>query len=283
MKQGVRWSWVVGAALAVLAVGCSKDESKPAGAPSKGSASASATAAAASKKKGPSVSEAGRKGECKFVEWQGTGKDRKAMFLIKVADQRKTGSVQTWLFYYDKSGKYLERYPHATYPGDGAQALGYDGDKIPKGTETVECELTRITFDDKSTWFNENLYPAGEERPKGGFDTAYLAARAGERIEVEVLDAKQGKVKLTNVAGKATKSAELRILYYDDKGEFESRGAHVDLALEPGATAEHKLDLGTEPLKAFKSAEGVAPRVSFADGSEFQNANLDSSYRRPGG
>lgn len=286
MKQPGVISLVVAATLVALATGCSKDESPPTGRPSKAGASARSSASAAvvkSKQKGPSVTEAGRKGECRFVAWQGAGKDRKATFAIKVGDQRKAGSVQTWLFYYDKTGKYLERYPHATFPNDEPQALGYDGDKIPKGTETVECELTRISFDDGSTWFNENLYPSGEERPKGGFDTAYLAAHAGERLEVEVLDAKQGKVKLTNVAGKAIKGADVRILYFDDKGELEARGGHVDIALEPGGTAEHKVDLGTEPLKAFKSAEAVAPRVTFADGSEFQNRNLDSSYRRPGG
>jgi hypothetical protein len=271
------------AVLVALAFGCNNKEGGAA--PAKGTAKASSSAAAATsksgKKKNPAVSEAGRKGECKFAQYQGAGKDRKAMFTIKIADTRKVDGYQTWLFYYDQSGKYLERYPHSTFPQGETQGLGYDGDKIPKGTETIECEITRVTFEDKTVWFNDNLVPNVPERPKGGFGADVLKAKSGEKVEVEVLDPKKGKVKLTNIGDKDTKEIEVVLMYFDDKGDHQDRREDLELVIKPGASVEQEIKLGAEPLPAFKSAEGAAPEVEFADGSKFENENLSSTYRQP--
>jgi len=283
MNRNMLVGWSVAALLGVLAIGC---DDKTGEAPAtKGSAKAAPSAAAApakdAKKKNPAVDEAGRKGECKFSKYEGTGKDRKAMFTIKVADSRKVDSLQTWLFYYDKSGKYLERYPHATFPQGEMQGLGYDGDKIPKATDTIECEITRVTFEDKSVWFNENLVPNFPERPKGGFTADVLKAHSGEKVEVEVLDPKKGKVKLTNVGDKETKEVEVVLMYFDDKGDHQDRREDLEIAIKPGASVEKEIKLGTEPLPAFKSVEGAAPEVEFADNSKFENENLGSTHRQP--
>ena len=283
MNRNMLVGWSAAALLAVLTVGCDNKDSGSTGA--KGSAAPSGSAAAATakggKKKNPAVNEAGRKGECKFVKYEGAGKDRKAMFSVKIDDKRKVDGYQTWLFYYDKDGKYLERYPHATFPQGEMQGLGYDGDKIPKGTETIECEITRVSFEDKSVWFNENLVPNTPQRPKGGFTADVLKGHSGEKVEVEVLDAKKGKVKLTNVGDKETKDVEVVLMYFDDKGDHQDRREDLEIVIKPGASVEKEIKLGTEPLPTFKSVEGAAPEVEFADDSKFVNENLGSTYRQP--
>jgi hypothetical protein len=225
------------------------------------------------------VTEAGTQGTCEFVEFEGTGSERKAMFKITPPPGKEVSTVQTWEFYYDESGKYLERYPHATFLEGDRQALGYEGDQIPKDTAVVECVISRITFKDDTTWFNENLVPDDADRPMGGVPEADLQARSGEKVEVEVVDAKAGKVKLKNVADKAVKSVSVDLLYRLPDGKTANRSDWFEVAIAPGATVEHDVKLGDQPVPEFKTVEGYAPRVRFEDGSEFSNANLKSFYR----
>lgn len=71
-------------------------------------------------------------------------------------------SLQTWELYYDEGGKLLSRCPHATdYQSSDPVSLGEQGDSIPKDTDSVECEINRITYKDKTFWFNSNLVVNG--------------------------------------------------------------------------------------------------------------------------
>jgi uncharacterized cupredoxin-like copper-binding protein len=262
---------------------CKKKESTPSAtgsgsAVATGSGSASEPAKPAPTGKPDFVNVDGRLGKCEFVGFEGTGKDRKAMFKITPPAGKEVETVQTWEFYYDKSGKFLKRYPASTFIEAGPQKLGYTGDDIPKETDTVECELTTFWYKDKSVWFNENIVLDGEDRPKGGIPDAELKKHAGEKVEIELVDVKAGKVKLKNVADKPTKELDVNVLYRlaDGKTKYESKSVDVEIA--PGATVEQVVELKEVPAD-LKSAEAYAPWVKFADDTEFTNRNLSGSYR----
>ncbi len=249
----------------------STDDDEPSAKP-KSSASA---ASGAPKSRHPYFDEAGRQGKCEFVKFEGAGKDRKAMFqLTPPAGGKKVDYVQTWLFYYDKAGKHLQRYPHATSMKSEPQALGQEGDKIPKETATIECEITRITFEDKSWWFNANLVRNEEDRPKGGYPESELRTHVGEKVSVEVVDAKAGKVKLKNLGDKPVTSVAIDLI------PFMADGSHgwfpdfnVEAKMKPGESVEATMHL-SNPLPEYKTIEGTAPEVHYEDGSKFINHNL---------
>jgi hypothetical protein len=220
----------------------------------------------------------GRLGKCEFVGFEGTGKDRKAMFKITPPAGKEVETVQTWEFYYDKAGKFLKRYPASTFIEAGPQKLGYSGDDIPKGTDVVECELTTFWYKDKTNWFNENIVLDGEDRPKGGIPDAELKAHSGEKVEIEVVDVKAGKVKLKNVADKPVKTVDVNVLYRLADGKTKYEQKEIDVEIAPGATVEQVIELKEVPAD-LKTAEAYAPYVKFADDSEFKNRNLSGSYR----
>jgi hypothetical protein len=260
----------------VVAAGCKKDPPKD-DVPAKPEKEKDEPKKEKKKEKPAFVTEAGRRAPCEFVEWKGTGKDKKAMFKIKAPKDKKISSVQTWIFYYDKAGKYLSRYPHATSVEDGPQRLGSEGDSIAKGTDVVECEVTRINYDDETKWINANLLPDGD-RPKGGVTDAYLKEHSGEKVEVDVVDAKTGKLKLKNISDKPVKNLRVEIDYIKEKGH-ESRSDFVTLAIKPGETVEHTLKLDKPPPDPFKSAEAYAYMVTFEDDTKFTNKNLSAFER----
>jgi hypothetical protein len=264
--------------LIVLLAACNKE------APKETAESKSEKAAPKEEKKAPPkpawVTEAGREVKCEFVEWKGAGKTRKAMFKMTPRSKKEISSVQTWEFYYDKSGKYLTNYPHATSIDDGPQSLGADGDSIAKGTDAVECEVTRVTYKDGTRWFNANLINDDDPRPKGGVTDAYLKDHAGEKVEIEVVDAKEGKLKLKNVSDKETKSIDIEIVYVLKDNKHETRDAwSTKLEIKPGKTVEHTIKLKTPPPEGFLSVDASAPYVLFADDTKFKNKNLNASER----
>ncbi len=242
----------------------------------------SAEASSGSASRHPYFDEAGRQGKCEFVKYEGTGNGKKALFkMTPPAGSKKADYVQAWLFYYDKSGKHLSRYPHSTSMKPEPQALGQEGDKIPKDTATIECELTRITFDDKTFWFNANLVRNEEDRPKGGYPESELKTHTGEKVAVEVIDAKAGKVKLKNLGDKPIESLEVELI------PFKADGSHgwfpdfsVPVKIKPGETVEATVKL-SNPVGEFKTIEGTAPEVRYEDGSKFINHNL-SGFDLPG-
>ncbi len=251
------------------------------------SAKASASAAAANAPAGhPWINETGRGGaKCEFTKW-GENYDKKkvAMFKLTMPPGKDVDSLQTWEFYYDKAGKQLDRYPHATFidPEKPEQGLGESGDKIPKDTDVVECEVTRITFKDKSFWFNGNLVPNSADRPKGGFPDDVLKAESGEKVTVEVLDPKKGHVKLKNVSDKEIKNVSVDLIYFKADGGHEDKSDYsVEVSLKPGDTVEKDVKLGDEKLPDFKSVEGYVPAVTFADDSMWENQNL-TGFELPG-
>lgn len=251
------------------------------------SATASASASAAAQApteltvltaKNPIDDEAGRKGECKFQKWEGAGKDKKAMFTIKVAGEVET--VQTWLFYYDKTGKYLDRYPHATFLQGDSQRLGQEGEKIHKDTDVVECEITRISYKDKTVWFNDNLVPNFPERPKGGIKPEELKEHAGQKVQIEIADTKTWKVKLKNTADKETKRVNVALVFYKADGSSTSTvRKYLEVAIKPNEVVEKTLEDVAVP-EGSKQVEATAPEITFADNSKFTNRNLDSFYRK---
>jgi hypothetical protein len=246
---------------------------------SKGSGSASSTAKKPASDR-PWVDEAGRQAKCEFVKWEGAGKDRKAMFQITPVSKKKISSVQTWEFYYDKSGKYLDRYPHATSVEKEPQALGADGNDIKAGTDTVECEVTRITYEDETRWFNANLIPDDTNRPKGGVTDDFLKEHSGEKVEIEVVDAKKGKLKLHNISDKETKRISIELVYVKKEGHETREAYSTELAIKPGKTKEYTMELDKPPPDDFKSADASAPTVVFDDDTTFLNLNL-RSFERP--
>ena len=250
---------------------------------SKPKASASAEASSSPKSRHPYFDEAGRQGKCEFVKYEGEGKDRKALFsMTPPAGGKKVDYVQAWLFYYDKSGKHLSRYPHSTSMKGAPQPLGQEGDKIPKDTATIECEITRITFEDKTFWFNANLVRNEEDRPKGGYPESELKTHTGERVAVEVVDGKAGKVKLKNLGDKPIESLEVELI------PFKADGSHgwfpdfnVPVKIKPGETVEATIKL-SNPITEWKTIEGTAPEVRYEGGTKFINHNL-SGFDLPGG
>jgi hypothetical protein len=245
--------------------------------------SASASAVAAAPKARPHhayFDEAGRQGRCEFVKFEGRGKDRKVLFKITPPAGKEVKNLQTWLFYYDKEGKHLERYPHATFPNGENQALGEDGDQIPKGTATVECEITRIAFADQSFWFNANLVRNEEDRPKGGYPESELKTHVGEKVSVEVLDAKAGKLRLKNLSDKPVSSVSVDLIPFKADGTHGwFPDGHVTAEMKPGESVEATMRIsGTLP--EYTTIEATAPEVRFEDGTTFINHNL-SGFELP--
>jgi hypothetical protein len=291
------WSWLL--AGLVLVAGCDDkkksddDDSDKKGKKTKSGASASASAAGnTGPALGPdgkplpaSVAEAGRRAKCTFAKWEGTGKDRKAMFKMEVPPGKEVDVVQTWLYYYDKSGKGIDRYPHSTSPQAELKALGEEGDDINPATDSVDCEITSIHYKDGTVWFNDNLETASSERPKGGFTDAQLKAMSGRKIQVDVVDGKSGKVKLKNISDKEIKRAEVAVMAYAKEGGHVTWSDYIDLTLKPGETVEKEVNVhqGSAMPDSPKAIDAEAPEVTFADDTEWENKNLDASDRPAGG
>lgn len=267
--------------ITLFAIACTKTEdAKP-----KGEETAKTPAPPESKPapapRHPWIDEAGRGGaKCEFEKFDGTGKDRVGVFKVTMPPGHEKGAdfMQTWIFYYDKAGAQISRYPHATgYDGSGQKALGSKGDDIKKETDSVECEITAIRYADKTGWINENLVPCCSDRPKGGFSDAELKANSGEKVLVEVVDAKLGKVKLKNASDKEIKRLKVTLVYRKADGTYGYVDKRVDISIKPGESLEKTVEFSNNPITDSKGVEGWAPEVTFADNKEWKNTNLGST------
>ncbi|HSO33434.1 MAG TPA: hypothetical protein VLT33_12960 [Labilithrix sp.] len=235
----------------------------------------------------PSVDEAGRVVE---VTYAGPGSETEApLFKLTNRSGKKLSVNQTWLFYYDATGKRLDRYPHSLSgsltiePGETKEhRLGRDMKDMKPGVVTYEGEVTSATVGG-DPWFNDNLT---EERPKGGLSPDDLLATAGERVIVEIYDLTSFKARLTNVTDRAVNESRVKVLYYDAKGQVVKGVPTLEtVAIEPGKSVDVTLhpafdsDKKGPPAKAI-SAAAFAPTVRFADGKTFENENLSSQSRK---
>lgn len=234
----------------------------------------------------PAADVASRVIEAKLLNKDGEANDA-PLFALTNTSGKTVVVGQTWEFYYDASGKLLDRYPHSLSgslsiaPGETKERrLGRDIKDLPKGTATIECEVTSASVEG-APWNNENLNPWGKGRPRGGVDAATLAEHAGERVIVDVYDLASFRVRLTNVTDRPVKGAELRLFYADAKGARESvrtrepklkeplaPGQSIDVVLEPSWTKSK-----APPAKSV-SVVAFAPTVTFTDGPEFTNETL---------
>lgn len=241
-------------------------------------------------KKDPIDDEAGRKVETKFVKMEGTGDDAMPVFAIANKSGKRMKSAQTWIFYYDKDGKYLDRYPHSIIrdvkDGDTAEVpLGRKKKEINKEATTYEVELSRIDFDDGSNWYNDDLVPNSPSRPKGGVPADELKAHTGEKVTVDVYALDSLKVRLKNASDKEVKRCEVMLYYWDGKNKrkLDTISAGLDdVGLKPGETRDFTLEV--EDYKVPPEAKivaGTVPTVTFADGTKFENRKLRSFERQP--
>jgi hypothetical protein len=296
--------------LACAACGSKKNEQDQegagSGAPGVGSSSTMAAGGAAASGMGSggsaaavvadSVATAGAVGrrtrifECGFVKLEGEGKDRKAIFKLKSIGLRPAEGAQAWIYYYDAADKLLSRYPHRFStklgPGDTEeQALGQTGASIPKAAATIECEISAVTWKDKTEWTNANLSSHAIERPRGGFTHAQLLEREGERVTATWTGKVAGGpvLALENVSARPLTAKVVWIYQYDDAGKQLDRGvSNVSIDLEPGARVEQ--GLGPKKLKAgAKYVEAAVSEVRFRDGKQEQwlNDNLAPLGDRP--
>lgn len=241
-------------------------------------------------KKDPIDDEAGRKVESKFVKMQGSGDDAEPVFALTNKTGKKMKSAQTWVFYYDKDGKYLDRYPHAIIESleDGKtveRALGQKKGKMKKETATYELEVSRVTFEDDTVWYNDDLVPNFPSRPKGGVPADELSAHTGEKVTVDVYALDAPKVRLKNESDKEVKDCGVQLFYWDGKEKrYLTRevGMLSDMGLKPGESRDFTLEINDfkVPPEA-KIVAGTVPNVTFADGTKFTNRKLESFDRQP--
>jgi hypothetical protein len=228
--------------------------------------------------------------ECAFARFEGEGKDRKTVFKLKNLGDRKAERAQSWLYYYDKADKQVRRYPHAFFTGLEAgateeQALGFSGESIPKETAAVECEVTEVTWSDKTKWANANLSSDAIDRPRGGFSHAQLMEREGEPVTATWNGKAAGPpvFGLKNTGARPLTVKVVWVYQYDAAGkQLERSVSNVSIDLEVGAETEAKL--GPKALKpGAKHVEAVVPEVRFRDGKKelWRNDNLAPLGERP--
>jgi hypothetical protein len=255
-------------------------------------ASASAAASAAAPKAAPQkarsaqatpeaaafYNETGRLARCDFVKYEDVDGTRRSFFTIEPPVGKAIDHVQTWQFYYDADGKLFDTYPSSVPVRDKPQDLGYSGEKIPKKTATIECEVTKIVYQDETEWFNENLR-GGMGRPLHGFTEEELAKHTGERVAVTVLDPRSGRVVLENLTDKEVTDCSVYVFWYRADGTSDHSFDNMFTCKIPAKkkiTTTIKLsDFRPEKGKPFTVAEGAAPSVRFADGPSFRNDNLE--------
>jgi hypothetical protein len=235
----------------------------------------------------PAVSVANRPVDIAFVR-DGGEPDVAPLFALTNRTGKTIRAGQTFIHYYDASGKLLHRSSHSLgnslslEPGAAKeQRLGNDTKDIPKGTASIEAEMTSGLIDG-AAWQNENLSTFSTDRPRGGLTANDLVERSGERVIVDVYGLTSYRVRVTNVTDKVVQTVKLRLYYATAKGDREriaaeehrfekglAPGKSVDLTLKPSSGAER-------PPKALRVV-GYAPDVVFADGTKFQNKNLDEN------
>ncbi len=229
------------------------------------------------------AAEIGRGGAvCKHVDFQGEGRQRRATFEIDLGARPDARSAQAWIFYYDEAGRLLERAPELLAPvAAGTVPLGNAGSKIPDGTAEIECEIAWVVDGKGGVFMNANLAPAEPARPRGGFTQAELEAHAGEKVGVEVLDPKAARARVKNLSSKKVETMEIDLVYFRADGTHETRSDYtVRASLDPGASAEIDVGVGSDPIAPFVRVVATAPEVTFADGTTFTNKNL-SGFELP--
>ncbi|RLB51399.1 MAG: hypothetical protein DRI90_22980 [Deltaproteobacteria bacterium] len=227
----------------------------------------------------------------------GGGKKRSFRFRITNTSSKKIDWAQTWVYYYDASGRCVDRYPHALgldldVGASVEKALGSSGNGLDEKLrrnkfKTTDVEFSAIKWTDGTRWANENLVVISSRRKRGGRTPAELLDMEGEPVLGKWLGTygKEGKPVhwLTNISGRKLKVRSARIYYYDDKGKRIDRYTlNRDLSMDPGATVEIE---GGEPKDKTKEGtkfiEPSVSRVIFEDGDKetWENKNLSSANR----
>lgn len=200
-------------------------------------------------------------------------------------------SMQSWVYYFNAEGECVGRYPHsfiATLAPDGTveQALGQDGEHQPEGTTQAEVEITRVTFEDRSEWRNENLVETRTERTLGGPSHEELLARTGELITGEWTGeyGEDGRPALTlhNTTDEPLEPRTVWVYYYNAQGGYEGRDVLnlMGTTIAPGA--DHALTGGdTQDTmdEDMRYIEVVVSRIDRADDTQWENANLSAAFR----
>ncbi len=228
--------------------------------------------------------------ECGFLRIEGEGKDRRTVFKLKNLGDRAAEGAQSWIYYYDKAGRRLARYPHRFFTSLAAgaaeeQALGHTGARIPKDMAAAECEISEVDWKDKTEWANANLASDGIERPRGGLTHDQLAEREGERVAATWTGkvAEGPVLALQNVSARPLTAKVVWIYQYDEAGKPLKRSvANVAIDLEPGARVEQ--GIGPKALEpGVKHVEAAIPEVRFRDGKQetWRNDNLAPIGDRP--
>lgn len=174
---------------------CSKPSDAPAPAPSVAPSASAAPVAvsdkvcpAGSKGKGTSDDPCTTTGRLILAKW--TGQNKKAsIFTVKNTTVYAIDFENIEVYYYDAAGKQLTvtekwnpKYPDKMWTGSGGEfdigpnetkqvEFGWDVKDIPKGTKTIEAEISRVGWTpagmkDEMYWENDAIDPA--DRKPGG-------------------------------------------------------------------------------------------------------------------
>lgn len=200
-------------------------------------------------------------------------------------------SMQSWVYYYDAEGSCVGRYPHSFFAqlapdGTVEQALGQDGEAQPDGATQADVEITRVTFEDRSEWRNENLVQFRTDRELGGPSHEDLLARTGELITGEWSGeyGDDGKPSLTlhNGTDQPLEPRVVWVYYYDAEGGRVGRDVInlMGTTIAPGA--DHAMtggDTREDMDEDMRYIEVVVSRVERADDTTWENRNLSAPFR----
>lgn len=200
-------------------------------------------------------------------------------------------SMQSWVYYYDADGECVGRYPHSFFAelapdGTVEQALGQSGEDQPEGATQADVEITRVTFEDRTEWRNENLVQFRGDRTLGGPSHEELLARTGELITGEWTGeyGDDGKPALTlhNGTDEPLEPRVVWVYYYDAEGGRAGRDVInlMGTTIAPGA--DHEMtggDTREEMDEDMRYIEVVVSRVDRADDTTWENRNLSAPFR----
>lgn len=230
-----------------------------------------------------------RVAHCDFVGFVGEGEERVASFRIKPIGDEEFSFAQAWIYYYDEAGKQLQRYPHALngIVASKPLSLGSKGSKLPKATANAACEITEVTFADKSKWSNHNLLGSVmAKRPLEGYTDAQLAESAKVYVNVmhpSSVPTDKIMAKVENLSGRPIDLLLINTFYYDENKKLLNwYPTNLRVSLEAGATIEQEIGLEASKIpEKTRYVQSVAPMLVFKDGDEehWENANIGHYLR----
>lgn len=224
--------------------------------------------------------------------------DKKTMFFKVTNDTcAPVERVEGRLFYMDEAGKCFADAQVVSHdanlaPGE-TKELPFSGypDKVEK-MKSAELENYKgYAKDGKRVWGNENLWLIDgarcEGRKVGGVSEDELKKHAGQPVLGYYVGKGATKLKFSvkNMSDKPIKSVVVTVYFYDKDGKrADDRGGSVDVSLKPGEAKEIEAgpDLKEIP-KETASQEITIQKVTYEDGSTFENFAAGSTSRPPGG